>query len=189
LHTVAKSTVENASDRVKQILSDFKYDKEWLDDPDGDNSQAYLWYTINLMSILKPCPSLSNNRFRHSHLILEKVLPTIGWSNKDVQKLIFGNSSIVQLLDTADEQALFVNLSLLGGCLAVHEIQIMLLHLEEASEQFHAPSPLITNWMQEFIENSNLSQTDVLKMAYFDCQDMLKTALQRHEALYLHRDA
>ena len=60
LQQEAKSVVDNSSDELKKVLSNIKYDKVWLDDPDRDGSQAYLWFTIMLASAFNPAPSLSN---------------------------------------------------------------------------------------------------------------------------------
>jgi hypothetical protein len=140
LQQMAYFVVDNATEELKRKLSNLKYDAEWLDDPDKDASQASLWYTINLASAFNPCSSLSDNRFRYSSLILEGILPQLGWENEELHQLIHGRQSLDSLLLGSEYEIIADELNLYGGCLSIVEIRTLLSHLESNAVHFSFPS-------------------------------------------------
>jgi hypothetical protein len=187
LRDLSKSVIDNASEEQKQILTNLKYDKEWLDDPDNDASQAYLWNSIALIRVFKHCPSLSNNRFLYSSLVLEKILPSVGWRQLDIQDLVFGKS-LDSFFDDLKHKAFVKGIGLYGGCLNTKRIDELLLHLE-ATQNLPVLNTLKTyEQITEFTQAGKLLPKEIINYAYEDAFDMLKTALKRNEALYLHRD-
>jgi len=184
LQKMAISVMETATDDIKRILTDMKYDDDWLDDPDKDQSQAYLWYMVNLATVFNPCPSLSNNRFRGSYYVLEKVLPIVNWSKTQVQELIWGKF-LKSLLTTTEYADLFHNISIYGGCLNINDSTAILSHFTNTRENFLNPSVEMLNTIDEYAAYNQLSPIELLNLAYLDTLDMLHTAIHRNEALYL----
>src|SRR5687768_17005465 len=89
LQELAKSVVQNAKNK-ERLLSPFRYDDDWLDDPDRDQSQAGLWYSIYLAQFFKEVPSLTDNCFRGSHSVIRHLLPLAGWPEREVLDLLYG---------------------------------------------------------------------------------------------------
>ena len=189
LQLLAKSMVDSASDELQLILSHLRYDSEWLEDPDRDQSQAYLWYMVVLASAFNPCPSLSNNRFRYSHLVLEKVLPLAGWKKEQIYELIFGKYSLDTLLTDPGDRIFADNLSLYGGALNTVEVQSILSHLELSRESFLSSVSEIRAAIEEYVVHTEIPPSEILRMTYEDAVDMLSTSIARNEALYLLRDS
>jgi hypothetical protein len=186
LQNLAKSVSDNANNELRGILDSIGYDREWLSDPDNDASQAYLWYTINLATSFHPSPSLSSNRFRGSHSVLEHILPTADWELKDVYEIILGNS-LSELLDNSEFHVFVEELSLHGGAINLARISGILSHLEKSRQYFSAQYVEIPKVITEFAAHNNLSVDNLLEMAYEDAVDMLETAIDRNEDLYLFR--
>ncbi len=145
-------------------------------DPDKDASQAYLWYTIALASAFKSCPSLSNNRFLHSSLVLERVLPLGGWQENEVHELIFGRS-LSTFLEVFEDRSLFENLTLYGRCLNTKQVQELLVHLETSSYLFSQMSLGVQDQVAEFTMHGNLRSDELLHNVYQDALDMLRTPI------------
>ncbi|MCC6614098.1 MAG: hypothetical protein IT320_11520 [Anaerolineae bacterium] len=124
--------VETAGEDLRRNLNDLKYDESWLEDPDRDFSHVHYWYLIMLVGSLIPCPSLSNNRYVNSHLVLEKALPIVGWDKTEVRKLIFGKL-IDNALQTVDEQQ-WLPIPPLGGLLSPSDIATLFERLEQSSD-------------------------------------------------------
>lgn len=187
LHQRARSLSLNASDELKQILSSLKYDDEWLNDPDGDNSHAYLWYLINLASVFKPCPSLGNNRFHGSHYVLEAILPIARWESDEIRALIFGKP-LSTLLESSEYQIFLPHFTLHGGCLSNKDIVSIHAHLRLSTDYFSPQSSESRSAIKIYSDNNNMNPIEVLNCAYGDAVDMLETAMKSKESLYLLRD-
>ena len=187
LQQEARSLVLNASDKMKQILDDLRYDDEWLDDPDGDASQSSRWYLINLVSVFDHCPSLSNNRFYLSHYVLEKVLPVAGWNKGEITEPIHGKY-LSTLLESTEYEAFLNEFILLGGCLSNKDIVSVHTHLKSSREYFTAQSPVVMESIKAITDRIALNPDDILNAAYEDAIEMLETATKRNESLYLLRD-
>ncbi len=191
LHDLAATTFEHASDELKQIFDDMRCDETWLEDPDNDGSPAYLWYTLVLYSIMREAPSLSNNRFHGSHIILEDGLPYAGWSNEEIYKLLFGKG-IDAILSRNEFQVFARDLSLHGGCLSQSDIKSLLSHIHESEDILLGQAQEIgkaSNLINKFAKANSLELNEALQMACDDAVEMLETALDRDEALYVLRDA
>jgi hypothetical protein len=183
LQDLAKAYVKNHTG-ITDILSYMRYDEEWLEDPDGDGSQAYLWYTICLTTSFRPAPSLNNNRFHGSHYVLERVLPLAGWNEDDIRALIHGKE-LSTLLNPQEHKLFVENLSLYGGCLSPNDIRAIRMHLEDNKTHFLPAAEHSIEVIEEYAGYNNIPPENILEMAYEDALEMLQTAIQREEALYL----
>lgn len=188
LNDLAKSTVKGAPEDLKRVLDTLGFDRDWLDDPDADSSQAYLWYTVALANAFRPCPSLSNNRFRHSHLLLEAVLPIAGWKDDEIHELVLGNR-LNTLFDSSEDEVFSNNLTLYGGCLNIRDAKKLLLHLEASIKYFSFKTLAVQQAITKFTAHSNIQPDMLLNYAYQDALDMLRSSIERNEALYLLREA
>ena len=178
LQQLARSIVQNAPESLLGILRNIKYDEQWLDNPENDESQAYLWYTICLTSYFRECPSLSNNRLVISHIVLEKILPLLGWTTEQIRELIFGKF-LDTLVNSPEDNSLLNSLSLYGGALSLGDIGAINLHLEENSKHFSAKQPSMTNAVSTLASYNNLSAAQVIDMAHSDAIDMLRACTER----------
>lgn len=186
LQILAKSQVNNADDELKKILNVINYNEDWLDDPERDASQAYLWYTINLASNFHPSLSLSNNRFHGSHYILEKILPIGGWQKDEVNELILGRS-LKELLNNGEFQIFADELSIYGGVISIKKIPLILSHVRDSAQYFASESEISEEILEEYTRYSDLNVAALLDLAYKDAVDMLEAAIKRDEDLYLFR--
>lgn len=186
LQRQAMALVETAGKDLRRNLLDLKYDESWLEDPDRDFSHVHYWYLIMLVSRLTPCPSLSNNRYVYSHLVLEKALPVVGWDKEEVRKLIFGRL-IDDALETAGDQQLLPTSSY-GGVLKPSDIATLFERLD------HSRDTLLNNadalQTLGFIASVNaIPPVALLRNALLDALDMLATAADRRQWLYMVRDS
>lgn len=186
LQDLARAYVET-SPQILGVLQYMRYDESWLDDPDGDGSQANLWYTICLASSFHPAPSLNNNRFHGSHYVLENVLPFAGWNRDDILALIHGKP-LSTLLDPHKYRVFVEALSLYGGCLRQNDIRTVREHLKDSEIHFSPSARSSIEAIEKYANHNNVSPASLLGMAYEDVVEMLETAIQRKEALYLLRD-
>lgn len=186
LQDLAKAHIGSV-EGITDILSFLRYDESWLEDPDGDGSHAYLWYMVCLVTSFHPAPSLSNNRFHGSHHILEHILPLAGWDRDDVNALIHGKP-LNALLDL-HKYGLFVeNLSLYGGCLSLNSIQTLWANVNNSRAHFLPSARRSIEAIEKYAGYNNIPPENALQMAYDDAMEMLHTAMQRQETLYLLRD-
>lgn len=186
LQGLAKTYIENIKG-ITDILSYMRYDESWLEDPDGDGSQAYLWYMVCLASSFHSAPSLNNNRFHGSHYVLEHILPLAGWNGDNINALIHGKQ-LIALLDPQEYRPFVENLSLYGGCLGLNNIRTLQAHLHNSKTYFLPSTKQSIEAIEEYAGHNNIPPINILKMAYEDAIEMLQTAIQRKEALYLLRD-
>ncbi len=186
LQSLAKAYVENF-EGITDILSYMRFDESWLEDPDGDGSQAYLWYMVCLATAFHSAPSLHNNRFHGSHYVLERILPLAGWNEDDSNALIHGKR-LSALLDPHEYKLFLENLSLYGGCLSLKDIQTLWMQLKNSRAHFLPSARQSIAVIGEYAGYNNIPPATVLEMAYEDATEMLQTAIQREEALYLLRD-
>ncbi|MCI0711836.1 MAG: hypothetical protein L0154_16895 [Chloroflexi bacterium] len=187
LRQMAKMTLKQ-SPEVRNILVNFRYDDEWLENPDNDFSQAYLWHIVVVASRFVEAPSLSNNRFHGSHYVMEHFLRFVGWDTVAYRSLVFGKP-ITSLTTSQSIETVLAQIGTYGGFLKLEDIIELKAKLEENTQQFMKPRledfPRI---LTEYAQHNSLSIFEMLSRAYKDAIDMLTFAEQRQEALYLFRD-
>jgi hypothetical protein len=186
LLNLAKSKVVRSSNSLSNILNIIRYDNDWLTDPDKDQSQAYLWYTICLADFLEISPSLSNNRFHGSHYVLENLLPLAKWSQKDIRELIHGKPLIDLLVNT--EYVQFAQLlTLHGGVLGNSDIQDKIEQMKLSVNYIYLNKHNFNDRLIKFAEYNNIKLEDMIDFALQDTIDMLQSATNTNSALYLLR--
>lgn len=188
LQNLATSTASSKVLEITDILSLLRVDEDWLiDDEDGLNTPSELWYTLALLPFLRLCSSLNDNRFARSDTILELVLPLAGWSNIEISELIHGKSLSTLLIDYGNN--LFLDeFNVYGGCLSSNDAKQILEHLKNSEQYFTTQSSKSLIKISEWVNYTDISLPNVLEFAYLDAIDMLQTALERKEALYLFRN-
>src|SRR6266700_7056944 len=90
LQVHAKAVVQQADEVGRDILKYLRYEEEWLGLSEG-KPQCVEWLEISLIPHLRPLPSLSH-REAHSYFVLDRILPTLGWTKADVDLLIHGKN-------------------------------------------------------------------------------------------------
>ena len=177
----ALAIFENASPELKSIFDEFRLDRECLEDPEEDTYLADHWYMTHFYNAFKPCPSLSNNRNRGSFWILEHFLPLKSWHPHEVRSLIRGDK--LEVLFTNTPYAIFRDdLSIYGGCLSVSTSKHLLDKLSTLYLEVQHKSILdhVLGWLRLGTDSDK-----EIDSALLDGIDMLKSAVDRNETLYL----
>jgi hypothetical protein len=187
LQATAKTIIQK-SKATERLLGDFRYHEEWLDDSDGDDTQANYWYTIYLAQFFKENPSLSNNRFRGTHLVLDDLLPVAGWEHKEILELMLGKKA-KSLSEANESQNLFQAFDFLDGhgCLSPEDVEKKLDKLQRSQAVFLG-AVSIPKKINQLAFYNKMSVDELLYKAYQDTFDMLTVALNRHQFLYLFRE-
>lgn len=180
LQEQARSVVLNADERIQNILTRLNFDEEWLDDPDKDQSQAYLWYLVRLVSYLREAASL-----RASWITLREVLPLAGWSEDAIDALVIGQRLDGVLRKYGNE--LFLDMfTIHGGCLTVEQATSLFQLLQSSAPYFDSPSSESLELIRERAHLLDISPEWLLKTAYTDAFDMLKSSVERQEEMYIY---
>ncbi len=190
LHDLAAAIAANPKKETQEVLELLRFDPEWLETPEEEGvSYVDRWYVIALADHLIPAPSLSH-RCPVSHLVLQYVLPLLGWSREEWRMLLYG--APLQTLLEASGNALFITelwvVNQYGGWLSLEMVAKLFSHLLLVEDFF--PSPLLEA-QKEITDLAgwwSRSPVELLNQAYADAHEMLETALARKQALYLLLD-
>lgn len=179
LQEQAKSVVLNADEPIQTILRKLEFDEYWLEDPDKDQSQAYLWYLVRLVPYLREAPNLHG-----IWIILRTVLPLAAWSEAQINALICGQHLDEVLRKYGNE--LFLDMfTIHGGCLTVEQATSLLQLLQSSAPYFDSSSSESLELIRERAHLLDVSPEWLLRTAYTDAFDMLKSSVERQEEMYI----
>jgi hypothetical protein len=182
---LARGVVENASSVAQEALEFMRFDEEDLEmpAPGSDEYVAHRWYMFSLAPWLLPTPSLPGWG------VLKHVLPLAGWSDEDVRTLIFGQPlGLLARKYGSDTIAAEFGWMWEYGWLDVSAAEEISARLAEVGDVFFSP---LQEGMEELVDWAKMISRDpveMLTMAYNTTQEMLQTALEREEALFLVLD-
>jgi hypothetical protein len=189
---LARSVMSNASPTLQQNLQNLRFDLEWLETRE-DTAHTYHWYLIALARELSPSISLSNT-YIGSYSVLQVVLPLAGWKNSEIVKLVNG-SPLHTLPDILKHDFLGIEgnaLDQFGGWLSLTEIKILEEQLENSGRYFFDSSSESIDAIRKADEAVSavnpLKPEDRMARAYNDGITMLREAIKRDEALFIHLD-
>jgi hypothetical protein len=187
LHDLAASIVATPSATTNEILELLRFDAGMLE-PSTEQDANYRaeWYLMILADTMTPAPSLSH-RCPVSFLALEYALPLTGW-NRDEIKLLQSGQRLHTLVETSGNPIFveeFWAVDQHGGWLSIEMVAKVLAHLLLVEGFF--PSPLL-EVRKEIIDLAgwwSRSPAELLGQAYADAREMLETALNRTQPLFL----
>lgn len=190
LHDLAAAIVANSKEVTQEVLEFLRFDPEWLETQEEEEvSYVDRWYVIALADQLTPAPSLSN-RCPVSHLVLQYVLPLLGWSREEWRLLLYG-APLQTLLETSGNTLFITELWVInqyGGWLSLEMIAKLLSHLLLAEDFFPSAVLEAKKEITDLAGWWSRSPAELLSQAYADAREMLETALARNQALYLLLD-
>jgi hypothetical protein len=179
----------NASDVMLHVLANMRYGEEWLDSSDDSVSKSDFWYMIVLSQACSPNPSLSN-RQRVSWRVLEQVLPVLDWPRPQIDLLIRGEW--LHTLVESSGNVLFIDefttVDQFGGWLRLSDAQSLLSHLQVNQKQFLSPPSEFIEALSDFAKLWSQSPVEMINKAYADATEMLQTAIDHYEALFVILD-
>jgi hypothetical protein len=182
---LARGIVENASSVAWEALEFMRFDEENLEmpAPGSDEYIADRWYMFALAPWLVSAPSLP------SYGVLKIVLPLAGWSDEDVRALNFGQQ-LGSLPSTYGNDVVAAEFGSTWeyGWLDLIDAEEMSARLTEIRDLIFSPPQ---EGMEEFVDWAELISRDpseMLTMAYHTTQEMLLTAIERRQALFLVLD-
>jgi hypothetical protein len=189
LHDLAAAIVANPKEATREVLELLRFDPDWLETQEEETSYVDRWYVIALADQLIPAPSLSH-RCPVSHLVLQYVLPLLGWSREEWRMLLYG-TPLQTLLEASGNDLFIAELWVVnqyGGWLSLEVVTKVLSHLLLVRDYF--PSPLLEarKEITDLVGWWSRSPAELLSQAYADAREMLETALARKQALYLLLD-
>jgi hypothetical protein len=186
LQEIAQEMMKEPSVQLRRILSNFRYGDRWLLDDDDEQSNTYLWYIIYIANFFQYAPSLSNNRLRGSHFVLEKILPKVGWTTSEVRLLLFGKPVEDLMSDTGFP--LLTGLNLDSGCLYGDDLEQLKSKLIATQHTFIISGDTAKEIKYLAGDNSWERGNKLVAMAFADGIDMLSATEKHGDALYLYRD-
>lgn len=187
LHDLAAAIVANPSTTTQEILELLRFDAEMLESStEPDVNYRAEWYLMVLADKMTPAPSLSY-RCPVSFLALEYALPLLGWTHDEIRVLQSGQP-LHTLVETSGNP-LFVEefwaVDQHGGWLSIETVPKILSHLLLVEDFF--PSALLET-RKEITDLAgwwSRSPKELLSQAYADAREMLETALDRKQPLFL----
>ena len=182
---LVRGVVENASSVAWETLGYMRFDEEDLEmpAPNSDEYVAHRWYMFALAPWLLPAPSLPGWG------ALKMVLPLAGWSDEDVRTLIRGQP-LGSLARDYGSDTIAAEFGCMGeyGWLDLIAAEEMSARLTGVRDLFFSPPQ---EGMEELVDWAKMISRDPVEMltvAYNTTQEMLQTALEREEALFLVLD-
>ena len=191
LHDLAVAAAALPDDPVQELLEGLRFDPEMLETPaDEDVSYTSMWYMLILAGKAVPAPSLSH-RCQVSHVVMQTVLPLLGWSNEELRLLLYGDC-LHRFLEVFAHPLLVKELGIVdqyGGWLSIEQAAGLLSHLLLVEDLFASPLAETVQYIQNLAGWwGRSSSAELLSQAYADVREMLETALSRDQPLYLLLD-
>lgn len=189
---LANNVVNRASITTQKYLDSLRFDMEWLD-TESESARTHLWYLIALSEVLSPTPSLSN-RYLGSFSILRLILPLGGWQSHEIEKLLKG-LPLHTLPEFLDDDFLGTErfaLDQFGGWLSRDDISLLQERLGSVQDYFSISSSLSIEELAKasisLSTNYLMNQTELLEKSYADAMEMLQSATNLNEALFIILD-
>ncbi len=184
----AKDVTMTASSTTAEALMALRYDEDWLRTVPRDEVQPHLWLIAALAENFERTPSLSH-RFKTNFYVLKQVLPLLGWSAEQTDRLWLGNN-LADLVEEIDSEliASFPHVSLYRGWLDRAAVESFLHWFAAHPVLFRSPDRQVQNALAEYAASVQRSVPGLLLSAYADAVDMLDTARRRRADLFLILD-
>ncbi|MBZ0091914.1 MAG: hypothetical protein K8F27_06795 [Sulfuricellaceae bacterium] len=184
----AKDVSSTASGAAAEALMALRYDEDWLRAAPPGEVQPHLWLLAALAEKFERAPSLSH-RFKANFYVLKQVLPLMGWSAEQTDRLWLGNdlADLVQEIDS-ELSASFPHASLYRGWLDRAAIESFLHWFAAHPALFRSPDTAVRQALSEYAASVQAPVHEVLLSAYKDAVDMLDTARLRRAELFLILD-
>ncbi len=171
LRSAAHEVVMQAVPETAVALADLHFDREWIDPPDQWSDRMVESVIILLASRFSRAPAVSART--GGHVVLQKVLATLGWSAADLELLLRGWPlevlfSAYQAPELAADAA---GIGQYGGWIPREEAPVILSRLDEAVAAARA-------------QHGDVPGMHVLE----DARQMLETARRREADLFVVLD-
>jgi hypothetical protein len=186
LHQMAQAALHRATSETWQALEAMRFEPRWLDVSEPDVSHSTEWYALLLAQQLTPAPALSRDGFA-AFVILRQALPALEWDRGDIHALILGDPLQTLLASAGDSRftSEFAGIDQYGGWLSQARLRHMSSKLQSAQASAAATAPQVTSLLEEI---GVFSPAESLRVALTMAHEMVQTALDREQALFLVLD-
>ncbi len=186
LYHLTRKLATNAEGAMLKVLPYIRYDEEWFDRSDPEIYKTSGWFLVYLTSKLRSAPDLSSSQ-PTSFTVLERILQQIGWSEKDISHLIYGEplSSIVNLSKNPIIASAISFHQYQGGWLSNQDVSLFYYKLREIQEMFYEPQQRLFNSVSDLAAPFYLQPGEIIRKTFVDVLFMLLYAIDNKSALFL----
>ena len=181
----AKEVVQNADEETMEVLNILGFDDEWLDNPE-DYWSGDEWYMVALTESLRKAPSLSN-RMKISYRVLEMTLALTGWRSGQIARLLTGDN-LRTLISASQCRPLiheYCGSIYYGGWINNDLLNIFLGLLHKTKSTRERLKAALVGAISDWCNSIGIEPESALHAAYADAEDMLNTAAEINEALFV----
>ncbi len=186
LRSYAETVVRGANAQQQAILKNLRFEEdEWLRSLEDDPTLVE-WLEIALVPHLRQLPSLSH-REAHSYFVLRRILPTMGWSQADVDALILGES-LASLPIKSSNSALVPWFSQTGwhcGWMDRETVRRRADALADTAAGFTGMGTEQRSALADWTAKSPVEQDGAIRDAFADAGEMLEKAWENGWAVVL----
>lgn len=186
LYEEARRTVYESLHNKTAILRDIRYGDEWLDSDENGNEPDY-WYVILLADRFEPIQNLPIP----SHTVFRRVLPLIGWSDREITTFLLGKNLALlpQKHGNRDFENIFTDLKQFGGWLELAELigyRDRLIESEQSITSFEEQAHVA---IQDYADERGEEPAELLRSSFNGAFKMLNKCIgEKYPAIFISFD-